>query len=309
MKNYKTPKQLEPGSTIGVIAPASAAKRKPTKLGLEYLEKQGYTLKTSTHLTKGTKYLAADDNVRIKFLEDFLLDPEVDAIICVRGGYGMLRIIDKLDYDKISAVEPKILVGYSDITALQMSLLQKCGWVTYSGPMVASEMGNNFSQFSENWLWKVLTKSNEKLNFQNPENDEIKIINPGQAEGNLIGGCLSLVTPLLNTEYMPPLDGNILFLEDVGEPGYKVDKMLQTLKLHKVFDKISGLVIGKFSGTFKENDKKNFTLEQLLLDTIPKIDFPIIANFAYGHIDQRFTIPIGGKFRMDTDKGEYTYLR
>lgn len=309
MKDYKTPKTVKPGDTIGVIAPASAAKRKPTKLGLEYLEKLGYKVKISTHLNRAHKYLAAEDEIRIKHLEDFLLDPEVDHIICVRGGYGLLRIIDKIDYEKLKAIPPKTLVGYSDITALQLSLLKKLGWVTYSGPMVASEMGNDFSQFSENWLWKVLTLNNGELNFQNPADDPIKIFNPGKAEGNLIGGCFSLITPLLGTEYLPNLEGAILFLEDVGEQAYKIDKFFQYLKLHGVFDKISGLIIGKLSGAFKENDKENFTLEELLQDTIPNINFPIITNFAYGHIKHRLTMPIGGKFRINTDKGEYIYFK
>lgn len=309
MKTYKTPPALKPGSTIGVIAPASAAKRKPTKLGIEYLEAKGYNVVTSTHLNKSLKYLAGDDAIRLKHLQNFLLDPKIDAIICVRGGYGLLRIIDKLDYEKIASVPPKIFVGYSDLTAFQNSLLKKCGWVTFSGPMVASEMGNDFSQFSENWLWKVLTLSNGELNFQNPEDDPIKIFNPGKAEGNLIGGCFSLITPLLGTEYMPDLEGEILFIEDVGEPAYKIDKFLQYLKLHGVFDKISGLIIGKFSGAFKEKDKKNFTLEELLRDTIPDINFPIITNFAYGHVKQRFTMPIGGRFKMDTDAAEYIYSK
>ena len=309
MKDYKTPKIVKPGDTIGIIAPASAAPRKTTKLGIEYLESKGYKVKTSTHLNRAYNYLAAEDSIRVKHLENFLLDPEIDHIICVRGGYGLLRIIDKIDWEKLKSIPPKTLVGYSDITALQLSILKKLGWVTYSGPMVASEMGNDFSQFSENWLWKVLTLNNGELNFQNPEDDPIKIFNPGKAEGNLIGGCVSLMTPLLGTEYLPDVEGTILFLEDVGEPSYKIDKFLQYLKLHGIFDKISGLIIGKFTGAFKENEKKNFTLEELLRDTIPNINFPIITNFAYGHVKQRFTMPFGGKFRMDTAKGEYIYFK
>ncbi len=309
MKEYNTPTALKSGSTIGVIAPASAAKRKQTKLGIAYLEDQGYKVVTSTHLNKGLKYLAGEDSIRLKNLENFILNPEIDAIICVRGGYGLLRILEKIDYEKIKSIPPKILVGYSDLTALQLALLKKSNWVTYSGPMVASEMGNDFSQFSENWLWKVLTLNNGELNFQNPKEDKIKIINSGIAEGNLIGGCFSLITPLLGTEFMPSLKNNILFLEDVGEPSYKIDKMLQTLKLHGVFEQISGLIIGKFSGSFKENDKKNFTLEELLKDTIHNINFPIISNFAYGHIKQRFTMPVGGKFRINTEKNEYIYFK
>ncbi len=309
MKTYKTPPVLKPGSRIGIIAPASAAGRKATKKGLKYLEGQGYAVITGKHLTKGTHYLSAEDPKRIGYIENFLTDPDIDAIICVRGGYGLLRIIDQIDYETLKTIPPKILVGYSDITALQLSLLKKCGWVTYSGPMVASEMGAGFSHFSEKWLWKVLTKNNNEFNFQNPADDPIKIINPGKAEGNLVGGCLSLVAPLLDTDYMPNLDNNILFLEDVGEPGYKIDKMLQTLKLHGVFDKISGLIIGKFSGAYPGKDKKKFPLEQLLKDTIHTIDFPVITNFSYGHVDQRFTMPIGGKFKMDTANGDYIYFK
>ncbi|MBN2282002.1 MAG: LD-carboxypeptidase [Candidatus Marinimicrobia bacterium] len=309
MKTYQTPNPIKQGDTIGIIAPASAAKRKSTQLGLEYLKKQGYQIKLSPHLNRAYKYLAAPDEIRVRHLQDFLLDSEIHHIFCVRGGYGLLRIIDKIDYEKLKSIPPKTLVGYSDITALQLSLLKKLGWVTYSGPMVASEMGNDFSQFSENWLWKVLTLNNGQLNFQNPADDPIKIFRQGQARGNLIGGCFSLITPLLGTTYLPDLEGAILFIEDVGEPAYKIDKFLQYLKLHGVFHKISGLIIGKFSGAFKEKDRKNFTLEELLQDTLPEVDIPIITNFAYGHVKQRFTMPVGGKFKIDTARNEYIYFR
>ena len=308
MIKNKYPKTLKAGDTIGIIAPASAAKRKQTKLGIQYLEKRGYKIKTSKYLTKGKFYIAGDDSNRLKNLEKFLLDPKIDAIFCVRGGYGLLRILDKIDYNKLKSIPPKIIIGYSDITALQMALLKKLNWVTYSGPMVASELGNNISHFSEKWMWDVLIKHNKSLELINPENDNISIYRHGTAQGNLIGGCLSLMTPILNTQYMPSLKDNILIIEDIGEPVYRIDKLFQTLKLHNVFDDISGLIVGKLTDCFPKNSKKAFTLEDILDNTLGSYDFPVITNFAYGHIKQRFTLPVGCKIKMETDNKKITLI-
>ncbi len=309
MKEFKYPKPLAPGATIGIIAPSSAAKRKQTKLGIEYLKKKGYKIVTGTYLTKGKFYIAGNDEIRLANIEKFLLDPAIDAVFCVRGGYGLLRILDQINYEKLKNIPPKILIGYSDITAIQMALLRKLGWVTYSGPMVASEFGNNFSHFSEKWMWNVLNKHNTNLELINPENDPIEIYREGKAEGNLIGGCFSLITPLLNTEYIPTLKGNVLIIEDVGEPVYRVDKLFQTLKLHNVFEKISGLIVGKLTDCFPENSTKAFTLDDILDNTLGKYNFPVITNFAYGHVKHRFTLPVGGKIKIDTSNTKIMLIK
>lgn len=297
---YNLPKSLVEGSTIGVIAPASAAKRKFVKQGVEYLKEKGYKVKIAPNLSRGKFYLAGDDNLRIKLLEEFFLNPEVDGIICVRGGYGTLRILCKISFEKLSSVPPKVFVGYSDITALQLAMLKKLGWITYSGPMVASEMGQNISEFSEEWLWKMISEVPYPIELVNPEDQPLDIFKHGTGEGKLIGGCLSLITPLLGTEYMPSLENAILVIEDIDEKTYRLDKHFQLLELHGVFDKISGLIVGQFVKCFPKNPNRSFTLNDYLADVLSERNIPVLTNFAYGHINRRFTLPIGINAKITT---------
>ncbi len=298
---YQFPKPLHKGATIGVIAPASAAHRKHVKEGIAYLEGRGYHVKTAPNLTRRKHYLAGNDELRLQWLEHFILDPEIDAIICIRGGYGLLRIIDKIDYNRLSAIPPKLIVGYSDITALQMAILSKLGWIGYTGPMVASDMSGQFDPYSEEWLWKVITEHPYPLILQNPAGEEMNVYRPGNAEGTLVGGCLSLITPLLGTEYMPDLTGAVLVIEDIGEKTYHLDKQLHMLRIHGVFDKISALILGHFVNCFPKNPKRSFTMQEFLDDVIGDYDFPVISNFAYGHIRKRLTLPLGARVRVETD--------
>jgi len=304
MPKIQMPPPLEKGTTIGVMAPASAAQRKPTRQGLAYLRDMGYQVKTASHITYGTHYLAGSDAKRLEQLHDFITDPDIDALIFVRGGYGILRILDRLDFQRLAQVPPKIIVGYSDITALQMALLRQLGWVTYSGPMVAPEMGQDISDYSARWLWKMITRPEYPLTLSNPADQPLQVFRQGTAQGRLIGGCFSLVTPLLDTVYMPALEGNILVLEDIGEMEYKLDRLFQILKLHGVFEKISGLIIGQMKNCFPKNPAKAFTLEELLTDTLGDYDFPVLTNLAYGHVDHRLTLPWGLRTTLNTDPPE-----
>jgi len=299
MPETKIPKPLKPGATIGVIAPASAAKRKPAARGLEYLRSKGYKVVKAPYLTRGKHYLAGSDERRAKLLEEFILDDNIDAIICIRGGYGILRILDKIDFSRLKNTTPKPIVGYSDVTALQLALLRKLGWVSYSGPMVAPDL-SNISDFSEKWLWDILTNPSYPLDLKNPPNKQFQIFRNGTAQGPLIGGCLSLITPLLGTQYCPSLKNAILVIEDIGEKVYRLDKLLHTLRLHDVFEEISGLIVGAMTDCFPKNPKKSFTFNDLLTSSLKGYKFPVITNFAYGHINQRFTLPWGMTARIDT---------
>lgn len=302
------PAALKPGGTIGIIAPASSAPRKTTARGIKYLSDRGYRIKTSLHLTRGKFYLAGKDAERLHWLETFLIDPAIDALICVRGGYGVLRIIDRLSYRKLKRVKPKILVGYSDITSLQMALLCKLGWVTYSGPMVASDMGKVFSPFSEEWFWKVISEHPYPLELLPPDNEPLQVFRRGAAEGTLIGGCLSLITPILGSAYMPAVKGGILLIEDIGEKTYRLDKQLHILRLRGVLDKISGLLVGKFINCFPKNPERSFTLKDYLQELLEDYDFPVITNVPYGHIARRWTIPWGTRVRIETSPPKITIL-
>ncbi|HDP67297.1 MAG TPA: LD-carboxypeptidase [Candidatus Marinimicrobia bacterium] len=297
---YKFPKPLSWGATIGVIAPASAAHRKQTRAGLDYLEQRGFAVKTAPNLTRGKFYLAGDDAHRLKWLEEFILDPGIEAIICVRGGYGVLRIIDKINYWRLAAIPPKMIVGYSDITALQMAFMRKLGWVGYTGPMVAPDMSGEFDTYSEQWLWKVLMGHPYPLTLENPPGEKIGVYREGSAKGTLVGGCLSLITPLLGTEYMPDLRGAVLVIEDIGEKTYHLDKHLHMLRIHGVFEQISGLILGHFVNCFPRNPRRSFTMEELLNEILRDYDFPVVTNFAYGHIKKRLTLPLGARVRLNT---------
>ena len=302
----RLPEPLQPGATIGVIAPSSAAKRKYVHNGLEYLRQRGYQFQTAPHLSRGKFYLAGPDRNRLEQLEKFLLNPEIDAIICVRGGYGLLRIIDKIAYDKLASIPPKILVGYSDITALQMALLARLGWVTYTGPMVASEMGQAIDPYTEEWLWKVITEHPYPLPLKNPPGEKLRVFREGSAQGRLIAGCLSLITPLLGTPYAPSFQDAILVIEDVGERSYHLDKQLHALRIHGVLDQISGLVIGRFEDCFPKNPARSFTLEDFLTDILEDRDIPVLTNLAYGHIKRRLTLPIGLPASLETSPATLT---
>lgn len=307
-QTYTLPRILSPGDTIGVIAPASAAPRSKVTQGISYLVSQGYQIRTATNFVRRKYYLAGSDEERSKILAEFLSDPKVAGIICARGGYGVLRILDRLDYDQLRKIPPKMVVGYSDITALHLAFLSRLGWIGYSGPMVASDLGNNFDPFSEKWFWKVINQHPYPLVLENPEDEEMRVWRPGVVEGTLLGGCLSIITALLGTPYLPPFKGAILLIEDIGEQTYRLDKQLQILKLHGVFDQIAGMLIGRFVKCFPRNSALSFTLEELLKDVIGEYDFPVITNFAYGHIRRRLTVPIGTRVRLATDPVKVTVL-
>ena len=161
-KKYQLPGKLHRGDKIAVVAPASAAEKEATEKGINYLKNRGYEVEVAPNLTKKLNYLAGNDEERLKNLHRFLVQDDISALFCVRGGYGMTRIIDKLKYKSLSNIKSKIIMGYSDITILQFAFLRQLGWITFSGPMVASEMGSNFTAYSEKWMWKVLEQGTAK---------------------------------------------------------------------------------------------------------------------------------------------------
>jgi muramoyltetrapeptide carboxypeptidase len=305
---FRLPRPLKVGDTIGIIAPASAAKRISLQKGIQYLKSQGFKVKTAINLSRGKFYLAGSDESRIESLETFFLDPEIDGIICARGGYGIMRIIDKIGYDKLSEIPPKVFVGYSDITALQMALLNKLGWISYSGPMVASDMGKEFDSFSENWLWKMVMTHPYPIELKNPPERQLTVFREGVAEGKLIGGCFSLITPLLGTSYIPSLKDAILVIEDIDEKTYHLDKLFQIARLHGVFDQIAGLIVGDFVDCLPKKPSKCFTVEDYLRDFVGSYKFPVITNFAYGHIKRRFTLPFGIRAKIETNPAKVMLL-
>lgn len=302
------PPRLNIGDKIAVISPAGPVKKSKLLKGIKYLEHKGYNIRLGSSVKKKIGYLAGMDYERVDDLIESFKDEEIKAIFCSRGGYGTSRIINKIDYDIIRK-NPKILVGYSDITALSLSILKNTGLVTFSGPMVAVDMSNGIDSYSEDYLWRNLTSDYPIGAINNPEGDSIKILKEGNAEGELIGGCLSILTKLIGTDYMPDFNGKVLFLEDLNEELYKIDFFFSHLKLSGILNNISGLILGKFNKCPPKYRKSTyFEIEDIFKYYIDDLNVPVVSNVAYGHVPVKLTLPIGIKIQINTSSDPILYI-
>ncbi len=295
-------KPLRKNGTIGVVAPAFPPKKDKLEKGIQYLEKLGYKVQRGESLEAKHGYFAGDDALRLKDLHAMFSKPEIDAIICARGGWGTLRLLHQLDYQLINR-NPKLLVGYSDITTLQLAIFQKTGIPSLSGPMAAVEMGD-IPDFTAKHFWdQVYNEANIYRYYFDVEDNNTRIWQAGQSEGVLLGGCLSMVAHQIGTPYSPDYRGNILFLEDVGEEPYKVDRYLAQLKQSGMFNDIRGLILGNFLDCMDDNpDRQGFSIEDVLRDYFYDAPYPVIYNFPYGHGARKISMPIGVKCRVNNDE-------
>ena len=302
------PKGLKPGDTIGIVAPGSPMAPVRLEKGVEYLRNRGYRVVLGEHVRDKRGYLAGDDVDRAFDLEQMFRNPDVKAIFCARGGYGAQRLLDLIDYDEIAA-NPKIFVGYSDVTALQLALWAKVGLVTYSGPMPAVEMALGIDPFTETNFWRTVEEPGFSGPFPQPDGASYRVLKPGRGRGPLVGGCLSLVVSLLGTPYEPNFTGAILFLEDIGEEPYRLDRYLAQLRLAGVFDRVEGIVLGQFLDVeVKDSDTPTLSLDEVLHDYFDRVHVPVLAGFPYGHGKNKVTVPLGVPAELDTEAGELRLL-
>lgn len=295
------PKRLEKDDTIGVVGPSSPMIKERLAKGIRYLQKCGYRVKLGKHVYDEHGYLAGIDSARAHDVNQMFLDPDVAALFCTRGGYGTPRLLDLVDYQVIRN-NPKIFVGYSDVTALQLAIFAKTHVVTYSGPMVAVEMGKGIHPFTETHFWRITTKPEAGTMLEGYHNP-LKRYKRGKAEGVLLGGCLSIICTLLGTPFLPDFRNAILFLEDIGEEPYKIDRHLTQLKLAGILDQINGIVLGQFEDCEPKTQGPNLTLEQIIQDLTSDLDIPIVGELPYGHIDEKYTLPIGVQVYVDGENG------
>ncbi len=293
--------KLKRNPTAGVIAPAYIPVKERLEQGILYLENRGMHVKRGSTLSLTHGYFAGNDSQRLNDLHQMFLDPEVDLIICARGGWGGLRIADKIDYDLI-ANHPKPFIGYSDITTLQLAIWKMTGMPSLSGPMVAVEMGRGIEDFTEEHFWGQIYNRSENYTISLSESGG-QIFRAGKAKGILLGGCLSMVTGLLGTPYLPDFTDTILFLEDVGEKPYRIDRYLAQLTQAGIFDKINGLILGKFEDCVEDPGEVSFSLPEIITDYFSHVNLPVIVDFPYGHGARKITMPIGGVCEIDTHSG------
>lgn len=300
------PKKLNKGDLIGVISPASSPEESiRIEQGVKYLEKLGYRVKVGKNVGKTHGYLAGEDDERLEDFHSMFKDKNVKAIFSLRGGYGAFRLIDKIDYKLISQ-NPKIFVGYSEITSLQNAIFSKTGLVTFAGPMVAVDFWNEVSPYTTEIFWKIVT-SNKKLGrVKLPEDYTNGLPNlcKGMASGRIIGGNLAVFAALLGTEYFPPMKDKILIIEDINEKPYKIDRLLNQLRLAKVFKQVKGIILGRFVDCYEPDpNTKTLSLGEVIDDYICSLKIPIVYTFPYGHIKELVTIPYGVSVKINGTKG------
>src|SRR6267378_2398488 len=303
------PGALHRGDIIGVCSPGSApASDHDLSRGIAYLERLGYRVELGKHLRFKRGYLAGSDAQRASDVNDLFANRKVKAIFTARGGYGSHRILPLLNYPVIKR-NPKILVGYSDITALQLALMAKVGLVTYSGPMVAAEMAAGFGGSAEEWFWRCLTSRQALPSMQ------AKVLRHGpqrkrhaQTAGRLIGGNLSVVAASVGTPYFPRISSPILLLEEIDERPYRIDRMLQQMLLAGAFDRARGVVLGSFVDCRPAKGKPSLTLRQVFLDTFAGFNFPVLEGVRYGHVKNSLTMPLGVRVRLNASRGQIAFL-
>lgn len=293
-KGTVKPPRLRPGDLVGVLAPSGPVSVRRVEEGLAVLERRGFRIVQAPHLGGRRGYLAGGDTERLTDLVDFLANPRIKMILCARGGYGCLRLLDRLPYAEIRR-RPKILVGFSDVTALLLGVHARSGLVTFHGPM-AGHMGREGQENTESLLRLISAQEPYELAF-GPGG----VLRAGRARGPLVGGNLSLLCHLLGTPYMPSMENRILFLEDVNEPLYRVDRMLTHLRLAGVFDRLRGLALGDFEGCGKPGEVV-VLVEQMLG---PR-SYPVVSGLPVGHGARNLALPIGTVAELDASQHRLT---
>ncbi|MBU1098342.1 MAG: LD-carboxypeptidase [Ignavibacteriae bacterium HGW-Ignavibacteriae-2] len=304
MRSVK-PQKLKKGDLIGVISPASS----PDDLtriekGIKYLESNGYNVLVGKNVGKEKGYLAGDDDERLSDLHEMFGNKNVKAIFNVRGGYGSGRLLDKINYNLIKK-NPKIFVGYSDITALQLAFYAKTGLVTFAGPMVAVDFWKDeVDTFTEEVFWRTITSTKKIGKIQNPNQEKLFILSKGRGEGKLLGGNLALVGSIMGTPYFPSFKDSVLILEDIGESPYRVDRLLNQLRLGNVLKQVNAIILGRFVDCYdSDTSKKTQTLNEVISDYLENLNIPIIYNVKHGHISENITIPFGIKCNVNASRG------
>ena len=295
------PKALKKGDTVGLIAPSSPT-HKPGSLELcvDALTKQGFNVVAGDSCREKYGYLSGKDEIRATDINKMFKDKSIDAVFCQRGGYGTPRILDMIDYKAIKR-NPKLFIGYSDITAIHIALNQRCNLATLHGPMAASDMLKDFDEFTRDSYMNAITKTEPLGILRNPPGQVIKGLVPGVAKGIITGGNLSLIAATIGTPYEINTKDKLLLLEDVGEFTYNIDRMLTQLRLSGKLKDCLGIILGDFKDCVVEYPDFGLTLEEIFNDIIVPAGKPVIYNFSAGHCSTKITVPLGVKALLDAN--------
>lgn len=309
------PLRLRPGDTVGLVEPASFSDGPmQVEAAKTMIAGMGLVPKVGRHVASRYGYLAGTDQDRAADLNEMFADDTVRAIFAVRGGWGSARLLPFLDWDMIAA-RPKLLIGSSDITALHLALAAKAGFPSIHGPNAAY----SWNEISWNSFWRLAFAGEAPL-FLPPavqdidplvqERWRITTIRPGKAKGRLIGGNLSVLVALVGTQWLPEFEGAILFLEDVGEAEYRIDRMLSQLALSGLLQKLSGVIFGQCTRcTGGIPGYTGFTVPQLLEQYFTPLGVPVFAGANIGHVSNQLSLPVGAEVEIDAGTGSIRVLQ
>lgn len=325
------PECLKPGDKVGLVAPAFPVPQERIALCVKALEALGLKVEVGSWMAqdgwvfehireeeqrkwagvKGyleTFYLAGRPQSRAEDIHKMFADPEIKGIICARGGYGSAQVMPFLDKQLI-AQNPKIFLGFSDITNMLNWMNQECGFVTYHGPMASSNMVDTpMDAYTRNALEKAVFADWEELEFQNPEGEMLETIVPGKAQGRLVGGNVTVFARMMGTFYQPDVRGKILFLEDVSEQVASLDMYFAQMENGGVFDQAAGILLGDFNEC-ENKYEENYRVEDLLRDRFSSRKIPVLAGLRCGHRATTGTLPMGAWCSMDAGTGEVWFHR
>ncbi|MBU6228296.1 MAG: LD-carboxypeptidase [Cyanobacteria bacterium REEB459] len=310
----RKPPRLQRGDHVGIISPAGATyDADRLELVIDAIKGLGFVPRVAPHALDRYGYLAGRDRDRAADINGFFGDPQISALIPIRGDWGSARVLPYLDYAAISR-HPKVLIGFSDITALLLAIQAQTGLVTFHGP-------HGLTAWRQDQVegFRRLLMEAEALSFSNPlvgadqdrlmrDQGRIYTLTPGQARGALIGGNLSVLCGLVGSPYMPTTRGRILFLEDVGEPPYRIDRMITHLKLAGVLDHLAGLIFGQCGDCNPGEGYGSLTLREILQDHIQPLGIPAWMGAWIGHVEPMWTLPLGTQVTIDAAAGHITMV-
>ena len=297
------PNALKAGDTVAITSPAGAVwDDTQVETFTAILKSFGFNVIHGKTLKEKFGYFAGTDELRASELNSLFADKKVKGIFCMKGGWGCARLLDKIDFEMIRQ-NPKVLIGFSDITTLLVAITAKTGLITFHGPV-----GNSgWNDYTKNVFSNVVMKPTIFQYPENPSNEEtIVTINPGQAKGELVGGNLTVLSGIMGSNFLPDWNGKILFLEEAKEEPYSIDRMLTQLKLCGVLDSINGFIFGKCAKCLAEEPQKAFTFLEVIIQHIKPLGIPAFYGAMIGHIENKFTVPLGINATMDALSGRIT---
>jgi muramoyltetrapeptide carboxypeptidase len=306
------PPALGKGDTIGIVAPASSMDQAGASRAMANLTRRGYKVRLSKGYLEARGYLAGTDKARAAEFNAFFADPAIKAILCLRGGYGSPRILDRLDYELIRK-NPKILIGYSDITALLNGIHSKTGLVVFHGPMAKEfSLGKGLTPYTEKYFWPAFTPSSRLFaDWGGPGprgRAHLRTIRGGQAEGVLVGGNLSVLVSTIGTPYEARAEDCILFLEDVSEKPFRIDRMLNQLRLSGKLGQYKGVLLGSFTGCLPLRQAGRIGLLDVFDHYFADLGVPVLSGYAAGHQPDQATLPFGIRVHLDATEKILSFI-